>query len=135
MVTSPNTSIFVRTKSSCGIVISGRTGRPRDGRWQMAAKRKYERAFEGKDNAGLRKMIRDAVAGHRCAAANAAAVRSISGVVALTAQGKATLEQVAQDYGSVAFDNATSGWRPGCDCDSCYQCAVASASIPRFTAC
>lgn len=76
--------------------------------------RKYEARFTGKDNAGLRKAIRDSVSGHRCGNANAAAVMSLARTVALTAGGLATLEQVAADYRAVCESSRT------CDCDACY---------------
>jgi len=76
---------------------------------------RYEKRFEGKDNAGLRAQIREATLGTRCGAANAAAVRALAGTVALTASGQATLEQVAADYGALFPRGKTS-----CDCDACY---------------
>ena len=57
--------------------------------------RKFEARFEGRHNTGLRAQIRNVVNGARDPGA---AVRAIAGAVALTALGKAILEEVAQDY-------------------------------------
>jgi len=74
---------------------------------------KFDRHFAGRDNAGLRAKIRDAVEAHRCGESNAASVLSLAGTVALTAGGRATLERVVEDY-RAAGDNTR------CDCDACY---------------
>lgn len=74
---------------------------------------KYERRFAGKDNAGLRAQIRSVVTHERCGQGNAQAVRSLASTVALSAFGKACLEDVAADY-------ALSLAKPAhCDCCSC----------------
>ena len=57
--------------------------------------RKFEARFEGRHNTGLRAQIRNVVNGARDPGA---AVRALAGAVALTALGKAILEEVAQDY-------------------------------------
>lgn len=58
----------------------------------------FEKRFEGKNNAGLRAKIREAVRGHETGEERATAVLSLAGTVALTASGLLTLTQVAGDY-------------------------------------
>jgi hypothetical protein len=62
---------------------------------------KFERRFEGPSNKGLRAKIRRITNDAGSCPKAAAAVRSLSGTVALTALGRAILEQVARDYDPV----------------------------------
>ena len=79
--------------------------------------KKFEQRFEGKNNAGLRKQIREAcerVTGGSCGARYEQAVLDIGARVALTASGKETLTKVAADYRRANGESS-----PRCDCDSC----------------
>jgi hypothetical protein len=72
----------------------------------MSRTKTHEARFSGKDNAGLRKVIREQVAawvdGRRSDASAEAAVLALRRVVAFTASGLSTLEAVAKDYGRTA---------------------------------
>lgn len=62
---------------------------------------KFEKRFEGKDNAGLRAEIRSTVKAARDDGRDVpSAVESIGRRVALTASGRHTLAAVAEDYAS-----------------------------------
>jgi len=62
---------------------------------------KFEKRFEGKDNAGLRAQIRETVKAARADGRDVAtAVEAIASRVALTASGRHTLAAVAEDYAS-----------------------------------
>jgi len=80
------------------------------------AKRLFERRFSGKDNAGLRKAIRDAADGAMpaCGPVVERAVLGLASSVALTVAGKATLAEVAADYRAANGEGS-----PRCDCDAC----------------
>jgi len=80
------------------------------------AKRKFERVFEGKDNAGVRKLLREAADGvvPACGPVVERALRAAIATVALTASGRAKLENVVADYRAVWAD-----YEPRCACDSC----------------
>lgn len=95
-------------------VLTGRIG-PGE---ELGMARRFESRFVGRDNAGLRARIREVVSGHACGSENARAVRALAGVVGLTASGTATLAEVAEDYAALAASGL--GYRPSCDCDSCY---------------
>jgi hypothetical protein len=86
------------------------------------ARTHYSR-FVGRNNAGLRKQIREAVAGHRCGDANAASVLALGATVALTAQGKSTLAEAAEDY------RRTGAGQQTCDCDGCFAGNLHSVSL------
>jgi hypothetical protein len=64
-------------------------------------KRTHEQRFEGEINKGLRKAIREAVAGHETPAGRAAAVRALKHTIAFSFSGEHTLEDVALDYAEV----------------------------------
>lgn len=79
--------------------------------------KKFEQRFEGKSNAGLRKMIREAcgrVTGGSCGARYEQAVLNLGARVALTPAGKETLAKVAADYRRANGESS-----PRCDCDAC----------------
>lgn len=84
----------------------------------MCAKpsRLFERHFAGKDNAGLRKLIRDSLPDvPSCGPRIERAIRgAIEGRIALTAKGHANLELVISDYRAVNGD-----FNHRCDCDAC----------------
>jgi hypothetical protein len=84
-----------------------------------STKCKFERAFAGKTNAGLRAAIRDAVSGHRCGPANEASVLGLAREIALQPWGVETLKAVAADYRAV-----NGGSKVTCDCDSCHARAL-----------
>lgn len=62
---------------------------------------RFEERFVGPANSGLRKAIREAVAGAEGGEDRRRRVLSLSGVIALTASGRATLADVADDYATV----------------------------------
>lgn len=76
---------------------------------------RFGRRFAGRDNAGLREMIRNAAGGVACGPEAARRVAALAGTVALTAAGRSTLAQVADDYRA-----GRAAYRPQCDCDACY---------------
>lgn len=76
---------------------------------------KFEKRFEGRDNAGLRAKIRAIVYEKSCGPLNEQAVLSLRRTVALTASGEATLRQVALDYRRAGGELSRT-----CDCDACY---------------
>ena len=76
---------------------------------------RFERRFAGHSNAGLRKLIRESVSGDMCATSRRRAILAIAGTVALTATGRATLSEVADDYCAHVGD-----YSPRCSCDACY---------------
>jgi hypothetical protein len=78
--------------------VEGGQAAPRKRKRKMTNEKKYESRFEGPSNKGLRAKIRKATNEASSCPQAAAAVRSLADVVALTAQGRATLEQVARDY-------------------------------------
>jgi hypothetical protein len=88
---------------------------------EAATKRKFERHFEGRSNAGLRKTIRDTVGGHRCGPAIEKDVMSLRYTVALTASGLCTLAMVAADYRAVHAEHKYT-----CDCNDCYEVNLAA---------
>jgi hypothetical protein len=59
---------------------------------------KFDRRFQGPDNAGLREKIREAAGRGSCGVSKAKAVLVLARTVALTTQGQKTLEEVANDY-------------------------------------
>ncbi len=67
--------------------------------------KRFEQRFEGPDNAGLRKLVREAVAEQPDAASRRRAVLSLARTVALTASGTHTLELVAADYADAAAED------------------------------
>lgn len=81
-----------------------------------STKRLFDRHFAGKDNAGVRKQIRDAADGAMpaCGPVVERAVLSLAGTIALTASGKSNLIAAAADYRAARKD-----WEPRCECDSC----------------
>lgn len=64
----------------------------------MAKEKKFEARFEGPSNKGLRAKIRKVANEAGSNPQAAAAVRALADSVALTVQGRHTLEQVARDY-------------------------------------
>jgi len=82
----------------------------------MTTKRLFDRHFEGKVNAGLRKQIREAADGvmPACGPVVERAVLALGASVALTVHGRAKLAAAAADYRAA---NGESNDR--CDCDSC----------------
>ena len=77
---------------------------------------RYERRFAGTSNAGLRKLIRQAVSADMCAPARRRAILSLASTVALTASGRATLADCAEDYCAHVGD-----YNPRCSCAACYE--------------
>lgn len=77
---------------------------------------KFERHFAGKDNAGVRKLIRDAANGAvpACGPSVERAIRAATANVAFTAAGRANLDAVVADYRRVWPD-----FERRCACDSC----------------
>jgi hypothetical protein len=76
---------------------------------------RYEQRFGGKDNAGLRKLIRKIVRdfdageteGTGWSSRGEAVLKAVPTSVSLTAAGQFTLEQVAADYDAVQPSRAT----------------------------
>lgn len=94
---------------------------------------RFEKRFEGKDNAGLRAKIRAAAQGATpgCAIRVKTAIESLAGTVALTASGREKLTLVADDYAANRKDFDTR-----CDCDSCgrAQSVVTTDRVPELLA-
>jgi hypothetical protein len=81
------------------------------------SQRKYERVFEGKDNAGLRKAIRDQVSGAWCGPENERMVMYMTNRIAFTPPGLVKLQAVAADYRAANGEE----YKRTCDCSSCVQ--------------
>ena len=79
---------------------------------------KFERHFAGRDNAGLRRLIKNTTDGAMpaCGPELERRVLALAAVVALTARGKAALRDVADDYREHGLD-----YEPRCDCYACTQ--------------